>query len=233
VTEDVRDIDSAGTEPSTEPADEESVTEEPIDDRPDDEADDEVGAETDDEVDAETDDEVDAKPIERRRRALSPRVRKVIAAVLIVLLLISGGVATWLYFDWYRPDQQTDDSVARSVASAASDATTAVLSYSVDSLDQDFAAARSHLGGEFLSYFDQFSQQTVAPMARQKSMKTKAKVTGAAVSELQPDSAAVLVFVDQVTTTKDSAQPSVAVSSILVRMSRINGKWLITKFTPV
>ncbi|OBK49760.1 hypothetical protein A5655_01795 [Mycobacterium sp. 1081908.1] len=173
------------------------------------------------------------EPIERRRRSLSPRARKVIAAVLVVLLVISGVVATWLYFEWYRPDQQTDAGAARAVVNAASDGTTAVLSYSSDSLDQDFASAKSHLGGDFLSYFDQFSQQTVAPMARQKSMKTKAKVTGAAVSEFQPDSAAVLVFVDQVTTTKDSAQPSVAVSSILVRMSRINGKWLITKFTPV
>ncbi|OBI13984.1 hypothetical protein A5712_04365 [Mycobacterium sp. E2327] len=175
----------------------------------------------------------DAAPIKRRRRALSPRARKVIAAVLVVLLLISGGVATWLYFEQYRPDQQTDAGVARSVINAATDGTTAVLSYSSDTLDQDFAAARTHLAGDFLSYFDQFSQQTVAPVARQKSMKTKAKVTGAAVSELHPDSAGVLVFVDQVTTTKDSAQPSVAVSSILVRMSRINGKWLITKFTPV
>jgi Mce-associated membrane protein len=215
VTEDVHDIDSAATQPTPEPAeDDESVTEEPTDDPP---------------ADAESE---SPAPTERRR-ALSPMARKITAVVLVVLLLISGGLATWLYFEQYRPDQQTDAGVARSVANAASDGTTAVLSYSSDSLDQDFAAARSHLGGDFLSYFDQFSQQTVAPMARQKSMKTKAKVTGAAVSELHPDSAAVLVFVDQVTTTKDGAQPSVAVSSILVRMSRINGKWLITRFTPV
>jgi Mce-associated membrane protein len=214
VTEDVRDIDSAATEPESEP-EEDSVTEDPTDDGTD---------------DAEAD---SADSVERRRRVLPPGLRKAAAVVLAVLLLISGGVATWLYFKWYRPDQQTDAGVARSVVNAASDGTTAVLSYSADSLDQDFATARSHLAGDFLSYFDQFSQQTVAPMARQKSMKTKAKVTGAAVSELQPDSAVVLVFVDQVTTTKDSAQPSVAVSSVLVRMSRVNGNWLITKFTPV
>ena len=70
-------------------------------------------------------------------------------------------------------------------------------------------------------------------MAKQKSMKTTAKVTGAAVSELHPDSAVVLVLVDQVTTTKDSPQPSLAVSSALVRMTRLNGNWLITNFTPV
>nr|WP_156747940.1 DUF4366 domain-containing protein [Mycobacterium sp. E3198] len=173
------------------------------------------------------------EPSERRRRGLPPGLRKVIAAVLIVLLLISGGVATWLYFKQYRPDQQTDTDVARTVARAGSDATVALLSYSYDTLDKDFAAARKHLTGDFLSYYDQFSQQTVAPMAKQKSMKTTAKVTGAAVSELHPDSAVVLVFVDQVTSTKDSPQPSVAVSSVLVRMSRVGGNWLITKFTPI
>lgn len=227
MTEDVRDIDSAAPEP-TEPAEaDDSLTEEPTEDEADD-------ADDADETDEADDAEVDSPaPAERRRRVLSPRVRKIAAVVLALLLLISGGVATWLYFEQYRPDQQTDASVARSVVSAASDGTTAVLSYSSDSLDQDFAAAKSHLAGDFLSYFDQFSQETVAPVARQKAMKTKAKVTGAAVSELQPDSALVLVFVDQVTTTKDSAQPSVAVSSIVVRMSRIGDKWLITKFTPV
>jgi Mce-associated membrane protein len=219
VTEDVRDIDSAAPEPESEPdAEADSVTEGPTDER----------AEGADDAEADSPDSV-----ERPRRVLPPGLRKAAAVVLALLLLISGGVATWLYFKQYRPDQQTDADVARSVVNAASDGTTAVLSYSADSLDQDFATARSHLAGDFLSYFDQFSQQTVAPMAKQKSMKTKAKVTGAAVSELHPDSAVVLVFVDQVTTTKDSAQPSVAVSSVLVRMSRVNGNWLITKFTPV
>lgn len=233
MTEDVRDIDSAAPEPTGGPAedDQTSVAEEPIGEEPTDDVADEDVADDEEPIDDEEPDE--AAPIERRRRALSPGARKVIAAVLVALLLISGGVATWLYFEQYRPDQQTDAGVARTVVNAATDGTTAVLSYSSDSLDQDFAAARTHLAGDFLSYFDQFSQQTVAPVARQKSMKTKAKVTGAAVSELHPDSAGVLVFVDQVTTTKDSAQPSVAVSSILVRMSRINDKWLITKFTPV
>ena len=208
MTDDVHDIDSAA--PEAEPEDPETA--EPLDD----------------EAEAES-----PAPIERRRRGLPPTLRKILATVLVVLLLISGGVATWLYFKQYRPDQQTDAGVARSVVSAASDGTTALLSYSADSLDKDFAAARSHLAGDFLSYYDQFSQQSVAPVAKEKAMKTTAKVTGAAVSELHPDSAVVLVFVDQVTTTKDTPQPSVAVSAALVRLSRINGTWLITKFDPI
>jgi Mce-associated membrane protein len=186
-----------------------------------------------DEVNADEADGDYPAPAEPRRRRLPPRVRKAIFAVLVALLLVSGAVATWLYFKQYRPDQQTDASVSRAVVGAATDGTVALLSYSADSLDKDFALARSHLSGDFLSYFDQFSQQTVAPMAKEKSMRTTAKVSGAAVSELQPDSAVVLVFVDQVTTTKDSPQPSVAVNTVLVHLSRINGSWLITKFTPI
>ncbi len=166
----------------------------------------------------------------RTRRALNSRA---LSVSLVVLLLVSGGVATWLYFKQYRPDQQTDPAVARAVAATASDATVALLSYSSDTLDQDFATARSYLAGDFLSYYNDFSQQVVAPTAKQKSLKTTAKVTAAAVSELQPYWAVVLVFVDQTTKVKDNPQPSLAIRSALVRMNRIDGKWLVTKFTPV
>ena len=170
--------------------------------------------------------------VERPPRRLVPMMRKIAPVVLVLLLLISGGVATWLYFKQYRPDQQTDAAAAHAVVRAASDGTVAVLSYSFDSLDKDFANARSHLGGDFLSYYNQFSQANVAPIAKQKSMKTTARVTEAAVSELHPDSAVVMVFVDQSTTTKDSPQTSLAASSVLVHMTRIKGTWKITGFTP-
>jgi Mce-associated membrane protein len=166
----------------------------------------------------------------------APRARrkvKVVPLILIVLLLISGGVATWLYFKQYRPDKQTDASVASAVVNSASEGTVALLSYSPDSLDKDFAAAKSHLSGDFLSYYNQFTEQIVAPAAKQKSLKTNARVLGAAVQELRPNSAVVLVLVDQSTTSKDNPDPSMASSSVLVSLTRVNGNWLITKFDPV
>jgi Mce-associated membrane protein len=175
----------------------------------------------------------------RLRRPRMPRALRVlgnsriVAAALAVLLLISGGAASWIYFKQYRPDEQTDPSVRQAVASSASDGTTALLSYSADTLDQDFASAKSHLAGEFLSYYVQFTQEKVGPAARERSMKTTARVTGAAVSELHPDSAVVLVFVDQTTTTKDSPQPALVISNVRVTMTLIKDKWLITKFTPI
>lgn len=158
---------------------------------------------------------------------------KPVPVILFLLVVLSAAAATWLYFKQFRPDQQTDSSAARAAVTAASEGTVALLSYAPDTLDKDFATARSHLGGDFLSYYDQFTRQIVAPAAKQKSLRTTAQVMGAAVSELHPDSAVVLVFVDQSTTSKDNPDPSMAASSVLVTLARVDGTWLITKFTPV
>ncbi|WP_156664602.1 hypothetical protein [Mycobacterium sp. 852002-51057_SCH5723018] len=192
--------------------------------------------EVDDSV-AEVPAEVDSSPkrIQRGRRGWSRTLHKVkpVPVILILLLLVSGGLAAWLYFERYQPNRQTDPSVARTVVNAASDGTVALLSYSPESLDKDFANAKSHLSGDFLSYYNQFTDQIVAPAAKQKSLKTTARVIGAGLSELHPNSAVVLVFVDQSTTSKDRPDPAMAASSVLVSMTRVNGNWLITKFDPV
>ncbi|BBX95013.1 hypothetical protein [Mycobacterium lacus] len=177
--------------------------------------------------------ELPAEDDDSARRSRLLRNVKLVPVILVVLLLTSGGATTWLYFKRYQPNQRTDPAVARAVISAASNGTVALLSYSPESLDKDFATAKSHLSGEFLSYYNQFTEQIVAPAAKQKSLKTTAHVMGAAVSELHPDSAVVLVFVDQSTTSKDRPDPSMAASSVLVSLTRINGNWLITKFDPV
>ncbi len=169
----------------------------------------------------------------QRRSGISREARIISYAILAVLVLASGAWATLLYFAQYRPDKQTDPTVRQEVATSASDGTTAVLSYSSDTLDQDFDNARSHLAGEFLTYFNDFTARVVAPAAKQRPLKTSAEVGGAAVMELHPNSAVVLVFVNQTTTAKDNPKPMTAVSSIRVHMNRVDGRWLITKFDPV
>jgi Mce-associated membrane protein len=158
---------------------------------------------------------------------------KLVPAILILLLLISSGATAWLYFERYQPNRQTDPNVARAVTRAASDGTVALLSYSPESLDKDFATAKSHLSGDFLSQYTKLIEQVVAPAAKEKSLKTTARVMGAAVSELHPDSAVVLVYVDQSTTSKDKPDPTEEASSVLVSMANVKGNWLITKFDPI
>ena len=168
---------------------------------------------------------------EKNRRRVS--AIPVIPLVLVLSLLAAGGLAAWLYFSQYRPDEQTDAAVAQSAVDAARDGTVALLSYKPDTLNQDFAAAKTHLAGDFLNYYDQFTKQIVSPAAKEKAVTTTAKVVGAAASELHPNSAVVLIFVNQVTTSKDRPDPAMASSSVRVSLTKVHGDWLITKFDPV
>jgi Mce-associated membrane protein len=161
------------------------------------------------------------------------RQAKLGPVVLVLVLLVSGALAGRLYFDRFRPDQQTDDAATQTAIGAARDGTIALLSYKPDTLNQDFAAAKSHLTGGFLNYYDQFTKQVVTPAAKQKAVTTTAQVVGAAASEMHPDKAVVLVFVNQVTTSKERPDPTMAASSVLVSMIKVHGAWLITKFDPI
>lgn len=158
---------------------------------------------------------------------------KVSAVLLAAALLGSAGLAGWLYVNQYRPDEQTDAAAAKVALDAATTGTIALLSYSPESLDQDFAAAKSRLTGDFLSYYTQFTEQIVTPAATEKSVKTAASVARAAVSEIQPDSAEVLVFINQTTTSKENPDGAFAASSVKVGLTKIDGAWLIESFDPV
>ncbi|MGY4711678.1 twin-arginine translocation pathway signal [Mycolicibacterium sp. CBM1] len=185
----------------------------------------------------------DGVPQPRRTR----RLTRVLVPVLAVLLVGSAVGAGAVYWWIYRPDQKafglnlfTTESVdsqiqqrQQQVAGAARDGTVALLSYAPDTLDKDLANAKSHLTGEFLKYYSQFTDEIVAPAARQKGVKTEATVARAAVSELTADNAVVLVFVNQVTTSKDRPDPALATSSVVVKLSNTGGRWLISEFNPV
>ncbi len=166
----------------------------------------------------------------KSKKVLSGKVGVgVLASLVIASLALLGG----LYWFLYRPDRATDAAVAKAAITAASDGTVAVLSYSPDTLDHDFSSAKSHLTGEFLSYYDQFTRQIVAPASKQKAVKTNAVVLRAAVSDLQPNSAVILVFVNQSTQSKDRPEPTFTNSSVTVTLTKANGKWLISSFTPI
>lgn len=156
-----------------------------------------------------------------------------VAAVLTVLLVVSAGGTTWLYFHQYRPDRQVDMDVQQEVLKAANDGTVALLSYSPDTLDKDFTTAKSHLTGDFLSYYTNFTQQIVTPAAKQKAVKTSAAVIRKAIAEIHPDRAVVLVFLNQVTTSKENPDGSYTTSSVKVSMERHDRNWLISAFDPV
>jgi Mce-associated membrane protein len=127
-----------------------------------------------------------------------------------------------------------DRAVDRQAATqAASTGAVKLLSYSPDTLDQDFKAAEAYLTGDFLAYYKQFTDQVVRPAAQQRHLATTATVVRAGVQSLASRTGSILLFVNQTTTSNDQPSPTTTSSSVLVDLSKVNGTWLIAKFIPV
>jgi Mce-associated membrane protein len=156
-----------------------------------------------------------------------------------VLLLVTAsaiaavGLTACLYVLQYRPDREIDDAAARGAIQAASAGAVATLSYSSDSMERDFAKARSHLTGDFLAYYDKFTKDFVLPAVQNKQLAQTATVVRAAVSELEPNSAVVLVFLNETTVSRDRPQPLITPSGVRITLTKVSGSWLISKLDPV
>jgi Mce-associated membrane protein len=154
--------------------------------------------------------------------------------IVLVFFVVAGpALATGLFYGQYRPDQQADDAATQGAVTAASEGAVAVLSYSPDTLDRDLATAKSHLTGEFLTYYDQFSKQYLAPAVTQGDVSATVTVRRAAASEMHPDSAVVLLFLNQTATSKNRQEPAATASAVRVTLTKVKGSWLIAKFEPI
>ena len=166
-------------------------------------------------------------------RVMQPSRVTLLSALLAMLIVASTASAAGLLYFQYRPDRATDAAEAKAAITAASEGAVAILSYSPETFERDFSSAKSRLTGDFLSYYSQFTQEIVAPAAKQKSVKTNAVVVRAAASELHPDSAVVLVFINQSTVSADRPEPTLTSSSVLITVTKADDKWLISAFDPV
>jgi Mce-associated membrane protein len=180
-------------------------------------------------VTADTDTDTASPVVAARPGGLRNRALAVAGALLLASLVAAGSV----YWFLYRPDRLTDEAAQEQVLEAARVGTEAVLSYSSASLDENLAAAKSHLTGNFLEHYSQFTDTVVRPAVTQKGVKTEASVARAAISQMRPGKAEVLVFVNQVTTSKDRPAPALATSSVMMTLVKSQGSWLISEFNPV
>lgn len=151
------------------------------------------------------------------------------AAAVLIAALLAGSV----YWFVFRPDQLTDQAARAELLDAAKSGTEALLTYSPETVDKDLAEAKSHLTGDFLTDYSKKADETVVPAAKQAGVKTEASVTRAAVAQMEPDSAQVLVFVNQVSISRQRPTPALSTSSVILTLVKRDGHWLISDFKPV
>jgi Mce-associated membrane protein len=162
------------------------------------------------------------------------------AWLLLVIALAGATVASailgglQMQVESRQPPPVAEQPADRQAATqAASTGTVKVLSYSPDTLDQDFSAAEAMLTGDFLTYYKQFTIQITKPAAQQRQISTSANVLRAGVETLTSQKATILLFVNQTTKSQDKPEPTLTSSSVRVGLSKVKGAWLIDSFNPV
>lgn len=176
----------------------------------------------------------DAAPTRIRRpstRNMLGRNWRAIAVAMIVTA--AAAFLATVYLVEYRTDQQANAAGRAAAIDAASNGTAALLSYAPETIDSDLETSRSLMKGEFLTYYSKFSADVVAPAVRERGVTANAHVARAAVMELHPDHAKVLLFLNQQTSSRDRPEPAPTASSVVVSMTKVDGRWLISAFDPV
>lgn len=162
-------------------------------------------------------------------RARNVRNALLVSGVAIVVLLALLGALVFVQ----RPADRLRAESRATAAQAATDGAVAVLSYRPESVDQDLAAARAHLTGEFLTAFDALAEEVVAPAAKEKRVAMEATPVGSAVESASPDGASVIVYINQAATLAENQAPSLTQNVVRVGLVRVDGRWLIERFDPL
>ena len=158
--------------------------------------------------------------------------RRLTAVSMALVALACAAVPSVQYFHQYRPESATEnvDSMA---AKKASDGAVALLSYKAETVQSDLEASQKLLTGQFLDYYQKFTREVVIPAAQEKKVSTQATVSSAAVTSAAPDSATVILFVNQLTTTASAPEPSAAASTLRVTLTKVGDNWLISALDPI
>lgn len=172
-------------------------------------------------------------PAEQPQAGPTVSTARWVAAALAGLLVASAGLTAWLYFGVLRADQQLGPAAEQAVMAAAADGAVAVLTYAPKTMEQDFAAAESHLTGDFLARYTDFTQKVVTPAVKEKEVQTVAAVVRKGLVSLHPSSAEVLIYLNQTTISKTNPDGSFSMSSVKVGLEKHDGRWLISSFDPV
>jgi Mce-associated membrane protein len=169
----------------------------------------------------------DKPPRARRRVNWSSLGTYGVLPGLAVLLALCAGFLKW------QDSSARDSALARvESTSVAKNSMTALLSYRPGTVEQQLAAARELITGQFRDAYTSLTRDVVIPGAKQKQISAVATIPAAASVSATENHAVVLIFVNQTIIVGQGA-PTATTSSVRVTLDRIGGRWLISQFEPI
>ena len=146
------------------------------------------------------------------------------------LLLATGILVTSMVIWKAAQERHTMASGQVAASSAASDIVEKLLGYDYRTFDRHTHEVSAMLTGRFRNEFVQAATTVVKPLAVQNQAVVMAKVSKASVMST-PDQADVkiLLFVDQRTTSAKLERPQIDQNRVILTMSQVDGRWLVSK----
>ncbi|QBS42701.1 h domain protein [Nocardia sp. CS682] len=148
-----------------------------------------------------------------------------VVAVAALIVLSVNGLRIW-------NDQQAEQ--ARKDAVTAADRTvTAMFTYDYQTVDRELPKAADNLSPKFREDYLKLITQAIAPGAKDKQLSVKATTQAAGVVSADKSRVEVLLFLNQVTTSKDSPQGTTSGSRVRATVNKDGDRWLVDQVTPV
>jgi hypothetical protein len=157
----------------------------------------------------------------------------VVLGTIVGLLLGGTGFAAYEWFDrrGERADlareQEQIDAASTAAMAAATEAATALFSYSHENLADDFEKGLAFTTGEFQEEYRRTTQEVVTPVAERYDAVVVAQVSDVGVVRATPDEVTALVFLNQVTTSTRVTGQQVDQSRVRMRLVERDGRWLV------
>ena len=151
----------------------------------------------------------------------------------VALLLATAALVTSLVLWRAAEDGRTLASNQAAAASAARAIVEKMLGYDYRSFDQHTTEVSALLTGSFKNEYVQATTTRVKPLAVQNQAVVLAKASEVSVMSTPDldgqDSVKILAFVDQSTTSAKLERPQIDQNRVILTMSQVDGRWLVSK----
>jgi len=148
----------------------------------------------------------------------------------LALLLASAALVASLVFWRMAEDQRTLAGNQAAAKSAAGTIVEKMLGYDYKTFDQHTTEVSALLTGSFRNEFAQAATTKVKPLAVPNQAVVVAKASKVSVmSTPDQDTVRILAFVDQTTTSAKLERPLIDQNRVILTMSHVDGRWLVSK----
>ncbi|MEV0337913.1 h domain protein [Nocardia sp. NPDC050713] len=146
-------------------------------------------------------------------------------ALAAVIVMAINGFGYW-------SDRQ-DEQARQDAVTAADRAVSAMFSYNFTSVDTELPKAADNLSADFREDYLKLITEAIAPGAKEKQLTVQATTQASGVVSADRDHAVVLLYLNQVTTSKESPQGTTTGSRVRVTLDKTDDRWLVDAVTPI